>query len=87
MKAGENEIQGELQRLLNMHHRRRKSVEDRKRHKIVCPNCGKTQYACKSIFQEIGIDAGCGRCLECNGFMKLVYDADKDVMIAEMEKI
>ncbi len=62
-----------------------KEVKDnRKRYKIICPYCGKVQYACKSIMHELGIeDAGHGGCLECKGFMKLLYNAESDTMTAE----
>lgn len=31
-------------------------MEDkRKRYQIICPYCGKVQYACKSILQEMGL--------------------------------
>lgn len=62
-----------------------KEVEDnRKRYKIICPYCGKVQYACKSIMHEWGIeDAGHGGCLDCKGFMKLLYNAESDTMTAE----
>ena len=29
--------------------------DSRKRYKIICPYCGKEQYACKSIAHELGI--------------------------------
>ena len=59
-------------------------MEDkRKRYRITCPYCGKVQYACKSLFHEMGIeDAGHGTCLDCGGFMKLIYDRSADEMTA-----
>ena len=34
-------------------------MEDkRKRYEIICPHCGKVQYACKSIFHEWGVEDG-----------------------------
>lgn len=58
--------------------------DNRKRYKINCPYCGKEQYACKSIMHEWGIqDAGHGTCLECNEFMKLIYNAETDTMTAD----
>ncbi|MDE6365168.1 MAG: hypothetical protein K2L86_13060 [Lachnospiraceae bacterium] len=53
-----------------------------KTYKIVCPHCGKEQYACKSMFQEIGIDAGIGTCLHCQERMILIYNQENDTMAA-----
>lgn len=64
-------------------------MEDkRKRYQIICPYCGKVQYVCKSILQEMGVaDAGHGDCLECGGFMKLIYNQPADIMAAEIWEI
>lgn len=60
----------------------------RKRYQIICPYCGKVQYAYKSIFQEMGVaDAGHRDCMECGGFMKLIYNQSADVMVAEIWEI
>ena len=54
-----------------------------KSYKIICPGCGKVQYACKSLGHKLGIlDAGYGECLECALSLKIVYDPDKDDMTA-----
>lgn len=54
-----------------------------KRYEIKCPYCEKVQYACKSIAHEWGIaDAGHGNCVECGGFMKLIYSQEGDSMAA-----
>lgn len=58
--------------------------DSRKRYKITCPHCGRVQYACKSIFHEMGIyDAGRGGCLECKEPMKLIYNPEADTMQAD----
>lgn len=58
--------------------------DKRKRYDIICPYCGKVQYACKSLAHEWGIaDAGHGNCLKCGGFMKLLYNQENDSMTAE----
>ena len=58
--------------------------DSRKRYKIICPYCGKVQYACKSIFHEMGIyDAGHGGCLDCKKPMRLVYNPETDKMQAD----
>lgn len=58
--------------------------DTRKRYEIICPYCGKVQYACKSIAQEEGIaDWGSGTCLECRGFMRLIFDEGTQSMRAE----
>lgn len=57
--------------------------DNRKRYEITCPHCGKIQYACKSIFHEMGAyDAGRGRCLGCGEPMRLQYDPKTDTMEA-----
>ena len=60
-------------------------MEDtRKRYEITCPYCGKVQYACKSIFHVWGIaDGGHGICLECKGFMRLIFNEKEQAMKAE----
>ena len=57
--------------------------DNRKRYEITCPRCGKIQYACKSIFHEMGMyDTGHGRCLGCREHMRLQYDPKTDTMEA-----
>jgi hypothetical protein len=58
--------------------------DNRKRYKIICPYCGRVQYACKSIFHEMGVyDAGHGICLRCDGSMRLKYNPEADAMQAK----
>jgi len=58
--------------------------DTRKRYAITCPHCQAEQYACKSIFHEMGIlEAGRGKCLDCKGDMKLVYHCETDTMSAQ----
>lgn len=58
--------------------------DTRKRYEIICPYCGKVQYACKSIAQEEGIaDWGSGTCLGCKGSMHLIFNEDAQSMRAE----
>lgn len=58
--------------------------DKQKRYEIICPYCGKAQYACKSLAHDWGIaDAGHGNCLKCGGFMKLLYNQKNDSMTAE----
>ncbi len=55
-----------------------------KRYKIICPYCGKVQYACKSVFHELGVEAGgYGRCLGCRKAMRLVFSERLQAMKAE----
>ncbi|MCX4351740.1 MAG: hypothetical protein OSJ60_08885 [Lachnospiraceae bacterium] len=55
-----------------------------KRYKIICPYCGRTQYACKSIFHEMGVaDGGHGTCLECKEHMRLIFNEKEQLMKAE----
>lgn len=57
--------------------------DKRKRYQIICPYCGKVQYACKSMLHEMGYnEAGYGTCIGCKGFMKLVYNPKSDTMTA-----
>ena len=60
-------------------------MEDaRKRYQIICPYCGKTQYACKSIFHEMGMEnGGRGICLECGKAMRLIFNQEVQEMKAE----
>lgn len=60
-------------------------MEDtRKRYAITCPYCGKIQYACKSIFHEMGIkDGGHGKCLCCGKHMRLIFDEELQEMKAD----
>ena len=55
-----------------------------KRYEIICPYCGKVQYACKSIFHEWGVaDGGHGCCLGCRKAMRLVFSERLQAMKAE----
>lgn len=58
-------------------------MDNRKRYKIICPYCMEVQYACKSIAQSMGIDAGHGTCIYCKRLMKLTFDYDQDAMTTE----
>ena len=57
------------------------SEDTRKRYRCDCV-CGKTFYACKSIFQEhFGKDdGGHGSCPQCNAFYNLTFDAENECM-------
>ncbi len=57
-------------------------MDEGKIYKMVCPHCRKEQCVCKSMFQEMGIDAGIGRCLYCQELMILVYNQQDDTMAA-----
>lgn len=55
-----------------------------KRYEIICPYCSMVQYACKSIAQEEGLaNIGHGVCLECKGFMHIMFDEGAQSMKAE----
>ena len=55
--------------------------DERKRYECNC-KCGKTFYACKSIFQELGqLDLGHGSCPECFAFYNLSVDEENSKMI------
>lgn len=60
-------------------------MEDtRKRYEITCPHCGKVQYACKSLFHELGVaDGGYGRCLNCEEAMRLIFNEEIQAMRTE----
>ena len=58
--------------------------DNKKRYEITCPDCGKTQYACKSIAHELGLsDVGHGVCLFCKCLMHLVFNEESDTMTAK----
>lgn len=55
-----------------------RTVDTRKRYKVICPHCGKVQYCCKSILHEMGVEnGGYGRCLECGNHMRLIFEGKK----------
>lgn len=57
--------------------------ENRKTYEFECPVCGKVLWACKSIFQEMGmLDMGHGRCMGCDTSLNLTVDEERDRMIA-----
>ena len=62
--------------------------DDNPRYKAVCCECGHIFYACKSIYQEMGInDAGCGHCPECKKLLNLTFDEEtKEMKTADWEK-
>ncbi len=60
------------------------TVDKRKRYEIICPYCGKVQYACKSILHEMGVeDGGYGKCLDCGERMRLIFSEESQDMKAE----
>jgi len=59
-------------------------IDLKKRYEIICPYCGKTQYACISILHTWGIaDGGHGTCLDCKRSMRLIFDYKAETMTAE----
>lgn len=57
--------------------------DNQKRYKVVCPHCGRIQYACKSILHTWGLnDYGYGTCLKCGNPMRLIYSPETDKMQA-----
>lgn len=49
-----------------------------------CPQCEYVQMAVPSIFMEMGINAGHGRCLRCGTYLSLEIAPENDRMIATM---
>lgn len=62
-------------------------MKNEKRYKIICPSCGRVQYACKSILQKMGLSVGYAACFYCNEMMQLIYCYETDSMTAEELKI
>lgn len=59
-------------------------IDIKRRYKIICPHCGKVQYACLSILHTCGVaDGGRGTCLNCKKNMTLVFDYDSEMMTAK----
>lgn len=59
-------------------------IDINKRYEIICPYCGKVQYACLSILHTWGIaDGGRGNCSDCKKTMTLVFDYDAETMTAK----
>lgn len=60
------------------------TIDFNKRYEIICPHCGKVQYACLSILHTWGVtDGGRGTCTECKKSMKLVFDFSAEIMTAK----
>lgn len=49
-----------------------------------CPNCGHSQRAMPSLFMQMGINSGGGKCLECKIYLHLEVDtkSEENRMIA-----
>lgn len=59
-------------------------MDTSKRHKVICPYCGKVQYACLSILHTWGIaNGGRGTCLSCKKTMTLEFDYEAETMTAK----
>lgn len=41
-------------------------MKNKKRYKIICPYCKRTQYTCKNIQKELGPLIGCAACFYYN---------------------
>lgn len=55
----------------------------KERYRFKCPSCNKEFFAAKSIGQELGIlDAGHGRCPNCEEFLNLTFNPETNEMDA-----
>ncbi len=60
--------------------------DKRPRYKGICPECGHELWICKSIFMEMGINQGAGRCLNCNTLLRIQFNEERQEMdLARME--
>ena len=50
------------------------------RYKGICPVCGKTNWICKSIAMELGVNTGIGHCLGCNTFLNVKFNEERQEM-------
>lgn len=53
------------------------------RYKGICPVCGKTNWICKSLAMELGVNAGHGNCLGCNAFLRVRFNLERQEMDLE----
>ena len=53
-------------------------------HKGICPVCGKTNWICKSIAMELGVNTGIGHCLGCNTFLNVKFNEERQEMDLEI---
>lgn len=54
------------------------------RYKGICPVCGKTNWICKSIAMEFGVNTGIGHCLWCNAFLNVKFNEERQEMELEI---
>ena len=54
------------------------------RYKGICPVCGKTNWICKSIAMELGVNTGIGHCLGCNTFLNVKFNEERQEMDLEI---
>lgn len=53
-------------------------------YKGICPVCGKTNWICKSIAMELGVNTGIGHCLGCNTFLNVKFNEERQEMDLEI---
>lgn len=56
---------------------------DNKRYRGTCPKCGHELWICKSVGMQMGTNIGHGRCPECDTFMRISFDEEKQEMQTE----
>ena len=57
--------------------------DTRKRYKGICPVCGKELYICKSLAMLMGINTGHGSCLDCETFLHMEFNEQRQEMALE----
>lgn len=61
----------------------KKTQDNRRRYKGICPICGKENWICMSIAMQMGINSGHGSCLGCGTFMHIQFNEERQEMDLE----
>lgn len=58
-------------------------MEKAKRYKGICPTCGKAMWIRKSVFMEMGANVGSGTCPNCETFLHIIFNPEREEMDLE----
>lgn len=60
-------------------------MDDRKRYRGICPQCGKELWICPSIFMCMGMNMGRGQCIGCGIRLAIRFNAERQEMDLDPE--
>ena len=58
-------------------------MEKAKRYKGICPTCGMAMWICQSDFMEKGAKVRSGTCPDCETFLHIIFNPEREEMDLE----